>query len=239
MRLALASVIVIAAMTSAPVLAQVAGPTPTMATDTAVAVDPNAAYVPPPAPVPATATFITPPGWQGLPPEEMAKIVPAVPEPEPVELPPTPNDPMTLQVLQVLDRVCKPMIAGNADIEALAKPLGFRERRDRWELKVDRYEIIRLRPPTAANANVCFVDLETAIDGDKLITVGLHNWAVTKGYKLYRNDKFTTDMQRHTRSWELNNDETQAALVFVTTRQTDGSPVERRSDQASLMYSLQ
>jgi len=139
----------------------------------------------------------------------------------------------------VLDRVCKPMIGGNADIEKLAKPLGFKERRGRWELKVDRDEVIALRPPTAANANVCFVDLETAIDGDKLITVGLHNWAVTKGYKLYRNDKFTTDMQRHTRSWELNNDETQAALVFVTTRQTDGSPVERRSDQASLMYSLQ
>ncbi|HEX6865885.1 MAG TPA: hypothetical protein VF122_01495 [Caulobacteraceae bacterium] len=235
MRQALACVIAIAAMTSAPALAQDVG--------TPAAAGAPAAAVPAPAAKPITGpiTFITPPGYTGPTAAEIAAVPPPPPPPkvaEPVKLPPTPNDPMTLRVLQILDKVCTPLVQGNGKLEGLAKPLGFKERRGVWELKVDRNEVITLRP-SGANEDVCFIELEHAIDGDKPITVGLHNWAVGQGFKLYRNDEFTTDMQRHTRSWELNRDEKYEALVFVTTREANGSPVERNADTSSLMFSIQ
>ena len=61
---------------------------------------------------------------------------------------------------------------------------------------------------------------------------------MARGFTLYRNDEFTTDMKRHTRSWEKTADGKTEALVMITTRKPDGSPLGRRADRTTVMYSV-
>jgi hypothetical protein len=92
--------------------------------------------------------------------------------------------------------------------------------------------------PQGVNKTVCDVDIVHSIGGDEPLTVGVHNYAIARSYTLYRNDEFTTDLKRHTRSWELAADGKVEALVLVTERNPDGSPVRKGADHSTLMYSL-
>jgi hypothetical protein len=92
--------------------------------------------------------------------------------------------------------------------------------------------------PPGSNKNVCDVDVMHAVGGDEPLTVGVHNYAIARGYTLYRNDEYTTDLKRHTRSWELTADGKVEALVLVTERKPDGSSVGKNADHSTLMYSI-
>ncbi|HYG28480.1 MAG TPA: hypothetical protein VD906_16460 [Caulobacteraceae bacterium] len=162
---------------------------------------------------------------------------PAVVAPPPPALPPIPNDPTTLQVISALDRVCKPVIAGG-DVVAITKPLGFRKKRETYVLALQKPGSITLTR-SAANPNVCNLEVIHPLGGDRDITVGLHNWAVSQGFTLYRNDEFTTDLKRHTRSWERTLDGKTEALVLVTEHKPDGTGVVRGGTRSRVMYTVQ
>jgi hypothetical protein len=168
---------------------------------------------------------------------QVAPIPVEIPPPPPAPtLPPIPNDPTTLQVLSALDRVCKPVIAGG-DVVAITKPLGFRKKRETYVLALEKPASITLTR-SAANPNVCNLEVIHPLGGDKDITVGLHNWAVSQGFTLYRNDEFTTDLKRHTRSWERTLDGKTEALVLVTEHKPDGSGVVRGGTRSRVMYTV-
>jgi hypothetical protein len=197
--------------------------TPTDVPTPAPAVDPApAAEVPAPVPAPAVAVEVP-----------AAPVVVAPPPP-----PPAPTDPATIRVLDTLERVCMPLVRGG-DLQALAKPIGFKKKRDAFTMSLARPATVTVLP-TGTNKNVCMMEIDTAIRGDEALTVGIHNWAMARGYTLYRNDEYTTDLKRHTRSWELTTPEGGTeALVLITSWKPDGSSMSRNADRSTLMYSVQ
>jgi hypothetical protein len=197
----------------------------------------------PPVPTPAPASPETPSAATASPSEAVVPAVQAPPPAPVVEAPPAPppapavpTDPTTLQVLNVMESVCKPLVQGG-DLAALTKPLRFKKKRDVYTLALAKPAAITVRPP-GSNDNVCMLEITHAVRGDQPMTVALHDWAIARGYTLYRNDEFTTDLKRHTRSWELTADGKTEALVLVTTRKPDGSPMVRNADTSTLMYSV-
>ncbi|MGE5566731.1 MAG: hypothetical protein ACM3YN_11325 [Parcubacteria group bacterium] len=207
---------------TAPVATTVVTTTPAPALDATVTTDTTTATT-------VTTTTVTP-----VPAPAPAPAAPVVEAPPPP--PPAPTDPTTIQVLNVLDNVCKPLVTGG-DLQTIAKPLGFKKNRDNsWSLRLEKpYQITVFAP--GANKNVCNVEILHAVNGDAPITVGVHNYAIQRGYTLYRNDEFTTDLKRHTRSWELTQNGQTEALVLVTEKNPDGSPVAKNADRSTLMYS--
>ena len=172
------------------------------------------------------------------------QTVPAVQTPAPapaVETPPAapavPTEPTTIRTLSLVETLCQPLAQGG-DPAAVTKSLGFRKKRSTYTLKVDRTTQFSVTP-SASNPNVCTLQIDHPIGVDKDITVGLHDWAVARGYTLYRNDEFTTDMKRHTRSWEKTADGKTEALVMITIRKPDGSSFSRHADRTTVMYSVQ
>jgi len=199
------------------------------------------AALPTPAPVPAPVAEVPP---ATLPTPTPAPVPAPAVEPIPVPVveappapPPAPTDPTTIQVLNVVEQVCKPLVQGG-DLPSLAKPLGFKKNRDgMWVLSLSKPYQIGVLPP-GSNQNVCDIDIMHAVGGDEPLTVGVHNYAIARGFTLYRNDEYTTDLKRHTRSWELTANGKTEALVLVTERKPDGSSVGKNADHSTLMYSI-
>jgi hypothetical protein len=164
-----------------------------------------------------------------------APVVEAPPAPPPA--PAVPTDPAAIRTLSVLESVCKPLVDGG-DLAALAKQQGFKKKRDIQTLQFAKPGVISVLP-NASNKNVCMMEIDHAIGSDKALTVAVHDYAVARGYTLYRNDEFTTDLKRHTRSWELTRaDGKTEALVLITSRKPDGSPLGKNADKSTLMYSV-
>ena len=225
MRQAFVSLIAVAAV-AAPAMAQEATP----------AVPPA-----PPAPTETPAMPAQPslpeanPSTQTVPAVQTPPPAPAVEAPPPA--PAVPTEPTTIRTLSLVETLCKPLVQGG-DPAAVTKSLGFRKKRSTYTLKVDRTTQFSVTP-SASNPNVCTLQIDHPIGVDKDITVGLHDWAVARGYTLYRNDEFTTDMKRHTRSWEKTADGKTEALVMITIRKPDGSSFSRNADRTTVMYSVQ
>lgn len=168
---------------------------------------------------------------------EATVTTPVAPAPEPAPAPvQQASDPTTLQVLNILDNVCQPFAAGG-DVAAISKPYGFKKKKDVFVLALTKPQQITI-VPSATNKGVCYMEIDHAIGGDKDLTVGLHNWAMQRGYTLYRNDEYTTDLKRHTRSWELTKDGKTEALVLVTEFKTDGSSIGKKTDHSTVMFSV-
>lgn len=247
MRKTLVSLIALgtAAAVSATAFAQDAAPATTTTTTTSSATTTAPATAPEAAAPPSTVVTTTPatdaaPGTTTTTDTTVTTTMSAPPAAPVVEAPPPPppppTDPTTIQLLNVLDNVCKPLVAGG-DIQSIAKPLGFKKNRDgMWVLSLGKPYQIGLMPP-GSNKNVCDVQILHPINGDAPLTVGVHNYAIARGYTLYRNDEYTTDLKRHTRSWELTQNGQTEALVLVTEKNPDGSPVAKNADRSTLMYS--
>lgn len=216
-----------------------AAPAPAAPAATVITTTTAATPAPDAAPATTTVTTVVPvpppaPAVVEAPPfQAPAPAVVEVPPPPP----PAPTDPTTIQVLSMLEQVCKPMVQGG-DLQSIVKPLGFKKNRDgTWSLRLEKpYQITVL--PQGVNKNVCDVDITHPVGGDAPLTVGIHNYAIARGYTLYRNDEFTTDLKRHTRSWELTGNGKTEALVLVTEHNPDGSSVVKNADRSTLMYSI-
>ena len=249
MRQALVSLIA-AAVVAAPAMAQESTPavppvpveTPATPPQPSVPeANPSTAAVPavqtPPAAAPAEVAPVAVPMAADVAP--VAVPVPAAPPvvEAPPPPPPPPTEPTTVRALALIENLCKPLIAGG-DPAAVTKSLGFKKKRESFVLTLAKPTVFTITP-SPSNKNVCRLEIDHPIGVDKDMTVGLHNWAIARGFKLERNDEFTTDMKRHTRSWEKSVDGKYEALVMVTTRKPDGSPFSRNADRTTVMYSVQ
>ncbi len=166
----------------------------------------------------------------------------AAPAPEaPPAPPPEPTDVTSLAVINTIERVCSPMVRGT-NIAQLAPSLGFKKKRDVWTWAYAKGYSVSIQP-SSTNPTVCTIDVnhpvETVAPAATLAT-DLHYWAQRQGggWFLARFDKYVTDMERTTRSWEKEGDTEGVALVLMTERKTDGSPVNAKFDHTQVLFSI-
>ncbi|MDO8408963.1 MAG: hypothetical protein Q7S93_02710 [Phenylobacterium sp.] len=189
-----------------------------------------------PAAAPSTALSTTMP----------APAAPAAPPPAaaPLEQPTLPTTGDGATVLSILTRACLPMVQQGKTVEEVAGDLGMRRDRRSGSYQMgmggDRNYIISVLPK-GANDNVCNVQINYAIGGEQPIIEALNIWAFLQDprLELQRNDFAVgpDNVKRTTMAWEHYNEQESTGLVFVQLKNPDDSPLERRYDQATLLYS--
>lgn len=168
--------------------------------------------------------------------------VEAAPEPEaPPAPPPVPTDVTSLTVMNVIERVCTPMVRGTP-IAQLAPALGFKKKKDVWVLVYQKGYLLSIQPSTT-NPNICTIDVNHPVEATApaaTLATDLHYWAVRQGggWYLARFDKYVTDMERTTRSWEKEGDVEGEALVLMTERKINGAPVNAKYDHTQVLFSI-
>jgi hypothetical protein len=220
MRFALASLIALGAVSTAAVAQEQTAPAPAAPAQQApapAAADPAVPVVPAPAAAAPADTYV-----------------------EPVRPPPT-TDPVSLQLLSVLDRICKPAVVGG-DFQALVKAAGLKKKKEQWVLDLGKpFQIVLDNP--GSNKNVCTITIQYA-QGDvqaQALASALHDWATWENspqLRLIRNDQVvSSDFRRFTVSWDDNWASGHAGLVYMRLKKTDGSPVGKNFEQAQVLYS--
>jgi len=241
MRLALVSLIALGAVASTAVAQeQPAAPAPAAAPAQAPAAAPVDQAAPAPA---APADQAAPaPADQAAPPVGAAPAgqAPAETYTAPVRGPKT-TDPVTLKLLDVLDKVCKPQVAGG-DFAQLVKDYGFKKKKDRWVFDLGKPYNISLDNP-GSNKNVCTVTIEYSQDAAQAqeLANGLHDWATWENspqLRLIRNDQTVgSDFRRFTVSWDDAWAGGHAGLVYVRLKKLDESSVGKNFERAQILYS--
>ena len=174
------------------------------------------------------------------PPAEAAAAAEAA-KPEPT----LPTDGDGAVVTNVLTKVCVPMVKGG-DYVSLATAAGMKKAKKDGNVVytlpltggVKDYMVIVENP--GSNKQVCSLKLQYAIDGEKPIIRSLNIWAYLHDPYMpaQRNDYVpATDVKRITNSWEYFTDHESQGLVFVQLKKPDGTPLNAKYDQATLLYS--
>jgi hypothetical protein len=188
----------------------------------------------------AAAVFATAAFAQETPATPPAEPTPApaaeAPAPAPPPPPPAPTDVTSLAVLDTLTRVCAESVRGG-NMAQLAPAAGFKKKKDVWVKTYTKGYTMTLLPP-GTNPQVCNLIVDHPVNGVTPVIIDLHNWAMGRQWELYRNDKFVTDMERTTRSWELRTATETEAVVLMTVRKANGAPLSSRADRTELLYSL-
>jgi hypothetical protein len=231
MRLALASLIAPIALVGAvstAVAQEQTAPTAPTAPAAAPAADPAAQTPAAPAdPMTATPTVAAPPAGQA--PDYVA----------PTRGPPT-TDPVSLQLLGVLDKVCKPAVVGG-DMPSLAKAAGMKKKKEQWVMDIGKPYLIAVDNP-GSNKNVCTVTIQYA-QGDaqaQALANALHDWATWENkpqLRLIRNDLTVSDVKRLTVSWDDAWADGHAGLVYMRLKKLDDSSIGKNYEQAQILYS--
>ena len=194
---------------------------------------------PPPAP-PAVAPDAAAPAATPATPE-------AAPAP-PAAAPPVEEKTYTLpttgaegQIIDVINRVCKPLVQGG-DLDTLAKGLGYKKnRRDgTWTAALQTKPYTLTIWPQGSNKDVCRLAVNYGIDQEKPIIVGLNIFSFLHRPELLqqRNDFVpATDYKRITNSWEFFDDTQSIGLVFLQLKKPDGTPVNKNWDSGEILYS--
>ena len=230
MRLALASLIAFGMVSTAAVAQEQTAPAPAAVPAPAPAQAPAPAPADPAAPVdPAATPVVAAPAADAAP----AYV-------EPVRPPPT-TDPVSLQLLAVMDKVCKPAVVGG-DFNALAKAAGLKQKKKLWTLDLGKPYSIVLDDP-GSNKNVCAATLQYA-QGDaqaQALATALHDWATWENspqLRLIRNDQTVgSDFRRFTVSWDDNWAAGHAGLVYMRLKKLDETSVGKNFEQARILYS--
>ena len=165
--------------------------------------------------------------------------VPEATPPPPPPPPPAPTDPTAIALLNTLETVCMPSAAGG-NLAQIAKSAGYRKSGENFVFKGQGYQFTILS--NAYNTTQCHVDIVHAVGTEapgKAMVVALHNWsAVSRGWTLYKNNKFVQGTQEITvRSWEHSADGKDEGLVFNTLRKADGTPSKGNQDTSMMIYS--
>ena len=237
MRLALATLIALGAVSTAVAQQQPAPTAPAAAPATAPAA---------PMTMPMTMPMAPAQAPMGAPVDQAAPPVAAPPagtEPayvEPVRPPPS-TDPFSLQLLSIMDRVCKPAVAGG-DFPALAKAAGMKKKKEQWVADAGKPYQIAIDNP-GSNKNVCTVTIQYAqsVDQAQALATALHDWATWENkpqLRLIRNDQtIGSDFKRFTVSWDDAWADGHAGLVYMRLKKLDDSSVGKNFEQAQVLYS--
>lgn len=165
--------------------------------------------------------------------------------PAPAEPPPTlPTSGDGAAILSVLTRACLPMVREGKTVEEVASELGMRRDRRSGSYQMglggDRNYTISVLPK-GANDNVCNVQINYAVGGEEPLVEALNIWAFLQDprLRLQRNDFAVgpDNIKRITLAWEHFTDSESTGLVFVQLKNPDDTPLERRYDQATLLFS--
>ena len=236
MRLALSSLIVVAALAAhAQAQEPAASPTPAAPVAAPASSAPAAPVAAPAPPAPAA--------------EALAAPTAAPPTPVPVaEAPPqlpTSGDGAT--AISVLEKVCVPAARGQK-LDDLAKASGFKlnKREQSWmrPLSLDKaadknFQIIVY--PIGANKGVCNAELRYAIGTDGDIAKALNVWAFVHEPPLdptanYTQPQDPDGLKRVRRSWEYLTSNSSIGLNFSTVRKPDDTPLNAKFDTATMQY---
>lgn len=203
---------------------------------------------PPAAPAPEAAPA-APPAATTPAPDAAAPPAATTPAPDAAAAPPpAPEKTYTLpttgpegQIIDVLNRVCKPLIAGG-NLDELAKGLGYKKnRRDgTWSATLVAKPYTLTIWPQGSNKDVCRLVINYEINQEKPIIVGLNIFSFLHKPELLqqRNDFVpATDYKRITNSWEFFDDTQSIGLVFLQLKKPDGSPVNNKWDLGEILYS--
>ncbi|MCI3133334.1 hypothetical protein, partial [Phenylobacterium aquaticum] len=173
------------------------------------------------------------------PAPEAPAAAPAAPEPT------LPTDGDGAIITDVLTKVCMPMVKGG-DFAQLAAAAGMKKGKKDGNIVFtlpltggSKDYSITLENP-GSNKQVCSLSLKYVLDGEKPIIRSLNIWSYLHDPYMaaQRNDYVpATDVKRITNSWEYFTDHVSQGLVFVQLKKPDGSPLNARFDQATLLYS--
>ena len=193
-----------------------------------------AAQIAPPATPPAMPAEVTAPAT--------APAAAPAPTPEPEKVYAVPTTGEIGQIIDVINRICVPLVRGG-DISKLAtKDMGFKvNKRDgtyTQTLQVKPYTLTVFAP--GSNKDVCRIALNYSLDGEKPIIVGLNIFSLLHQPELLqqRNDFVpATDYKRITNSWEYFTDHESIGLVFLQLKKPDGSSANAKWDMGEVLYS--
>lgn len=209
----------------------------------APAAAPAAAPAPAPAPAPADqAAPAAAPADQAAPPvaATAAGAAPAETYTAPVRGPRT-TDPLSVRLMDVLDRVCKPSVAGG-DFAQLVKDYGFKKKKEQWVFALEKPYNITLDNP-GSNKNVCTITIDYAQTPEQAqeLANALHDYATWENspqLRLIRNDQTVgSDFRRFTVSWDDAWAGGHAGLVFMRLKKLDETSVGKNFERAQILYS--
>lgn len=154
---------------------------------------------------------------------------------------PRTTDPLSLRLLDVLDRICKPSVGGG-DFAALVKEVGLKKKKEQWVLALEKPYNITLDNP-GSNKNVCTVTIDYA-QGEaqaQALADALHDWATWENspqLRLIRNDQTVgSDYRRLTVSWDDAWAGGHAGLVYMRLKKLDETSVGKNFERAQILYS--
>lgn len=197
----------------------------------------------------SAAAQTAPPAMPAQAPATAPAAAPAVdptpataPAPEPEKVYAVPTTGEVGQIIDVINRICVPMVRGG-DISKLAtKGLGFkfnrREATYTQTLQTKPYTLTVFSP--GSNKDVCRIAINYTLGGEKPIIVGLNIFSLLHQPELLqqRNDFVpATDYKRITNSWEYFTDRESIGLVFLQLKKPDGSSVNAKWDMGEVLYS--
>ncbi|WP_332773178.1 hypothetical protein [Phenylobacterium sp.] len=214
------------------------------------------AQTPPPAaePAPATAppaTDPTAPAATTAPPAADPMAPPAAATPPAAEAPPAPvpekvyTIPTTGpegQIIDVLNRVCKPLVKGGNLDQIVTGIGGYKKNRREltWTTTLVAKPYTLTIYPQGSNKDVCRIGINYEIGKETPIIVGLNIFSfLHKPELLQQRNDYTpsADYKRVTNTWEYLTDHESIGLVFMQLKKPDGASVNKNSDLGEVLYS--
>lgn len=184
----------------------------------------------------APATLPPPPG---MAPAEMAA-------PPAQELAPMPTDPLSLTMIDTLEKVCKPIAGQTGQLADLAKANGYTLRRRMWTRAVDKTTNIVLQPVSVANPTTCVMTVTHPKGEFQNLVNGMHAWASRQNPVMQLRAPYTyedqvTRMKRTTVGWEapsVTSATGMTGMAFTALARLNGRDIVRGADQSELMYQI-
>jgi len=191
----------------------------------------------PPMAAPMTAPATDPMAAPAAP--AAAPVAEAPPAPPPQELTPLPTDPLGVAIVDTIEKVCVPAVAGG-DLAKIAKANGFAMKKKLWTkaLAEKPYQIV-VQPMSTANPTTCKLTIDLPIDASQGVVTGLHGWASHHDPVLQLRSPYSMDypgVKRTTVSWETTVAGPFTGMSFASMKKTNGQPLLKNADQAELLY---
>lgn len=201
---------------------------------------------PPAAPAAPAAAAAAPAGGEAQPPAAPAEQVVEAPKPpEPPPVLPTSGDGAV--IVDLLNRICRPLVEGRGQFEPLVKAAGFKKdnRLQAWVKPLSQRPFeVHMTQPGSNNANVCSITVRYAPGWDAPIVDAMNIWRFLHDpqLRLKRNDIAAyTDKQRTTTTWDnwenQGYDGKMIGLILVQLNAPDGAAINKNYDEALIQYS--
>jgi len=176
------------------------------------------------------------------PPPGMAAAEVAAPPPQ--ELAPMPTDPLSLTLIDTLEKICKPIAEGGANLDALARANGYTVRRRILTRVIEGNVQIMLQPTSVANPTTCTMLINHPKGEFQNLVNGMHAWAsrhdpVMQLRAPYAYDDQVTRTKRTTVGWEapsVTSPTGMTGMAFTQLQLLNGRDIVRNMDQSELMY---